>query len=430
MDNLKGEKKVLIKTEQIRRKLKSKVIKNGIWLYVLQIFNTVIPLITLPYITRILGAQEYGTFSISYNLIGYLMVVVEYGFGMSGARKASLANSITELHTTFTAIVISRLMLCIVCGLGTLIYGFLILQSDKQRTCLFLLFLIPLGIILQQNWLFQGLQKMQYITITSVIARIISIICIFCFVKTPDDLVLYCTFYALTTILIGIIGTCFALKKIHIRFVKITLEDVIGELKSGWYVFTTSLSSKIFNTFGITVLGILSTEYYVGIYSAIQKIPQMVLLIWSPVAQVLYPVTSQRMTASYTEGRRYVIRIEKYILPCFILLVAAIAVCSKIIVKIAFGEEYANYHYLIYPLLAWVIFGILNNFLGIQTLLAGGYSKEYSKCFLIGVTITVISNIVLVYLFGVFGASISPAISEFVFGILLYFEVKKLGKKG
>ena len=101
----------------IGKMLKSKAVQNGMWLYVLQLFNTVIPLITLPYITRILGAAEYGVFSIAFNLIGYFQVVVEYGFAMSGARKASLSKGIDELHKTFTAIMLSRLLLCFLCFL-------------------------------------------------------------------------------------------------------------------------------------------------------------------------------------------------------------------------------------------------------------------------------------------------------------------------
>ena len=426
----KDNKTLMVISTNIKKLLGSKIVKNGIWLYVLQMFNTVIPLITLPYITRVLGAQEYGVFSIAFNLSGYLMVVVEYGFGMSGSRKASLAKNLDELHVTFTAIVVSRAFLCLICGVGTLFYGYLVIESEKQRLCLFLLYLIPLGIVLQQNWVFQGLQKMQYITLSSIIARLLSLVCIFCFVKTPDDLALYCVFYASTTIIIGIIGTYYVLSRIGLRFVKIGINNVLDELKSGWYVFTTSLSSKVFNTFGITVLGLLSTEYYVGVFSAIQKIPQMVLLIWSPIAQVLFPVTSQEMTASFKNGRKFVLRVEKWILPIFIILIVIIGSFARNIVAIAFGREFADYHYLIYPLLFWLIIGIINNFNGVQTLLAGGFYKEYSRCFLIGVMITVISNLALVHIFGVIGAAIAPAISEFVFGMLLFGVITKIGKRG
>ena len=64
----------------LKEKIKTKTMANGMWLYLLQIFNTVIPLITLPYVTRILGTTQYEVFSASFNIVGYLQVVVEYGF--------------------------------------------------------------------------------------------------------------------------------------------------------------------------------------------------------------------------------------------------------------------------------------------------------------------------------------------------------------
>ncbi|MCI1524616.1 MAG: oligosaccharide flippase family protein, partial [Lactobacillus crispatus] len=74
----------------LKDKLSSKVVNNGIWMYLLQLFNTVIPLITLPYITRILGTEKYGIFSTSFNIVGYLQVIVEYGFAMSATREIAL----------------------------------------------------------------------------------------------------------------------------------------------------------------------------------------------------------------------------------------------------------------------------------------------------------------------------------------------------
>lgn len=407
---------------------KSKAAKNGMWLYLLQFFNTVIPILTLPYITRILGASEYGVFSIALNLIGYFMVVVEYGFHMSGSRKASLANDINELHTTFTAIVAARALLCGICFIITLLYAAFFIDSAKQQMCLLIMFLIPLGMVFQQNWLFQGLQKMQYITITSVISRLLSLVCIFLFVKKPDDLPIYCICYSITTILVGVVGTCFAIRKIHIRFVRIQLKDVMNELRSGWYVFTTSLSSKVFSAFGVTVLGWMSTSYSVGIYSAIYKIPQLGLMLWSPISQVMYPITSVRMTKSYNDGRKYVKKLQKIIIPIFGGGILIVAIFAKLAIKIAFGAEYAPYYYIVYPLLLWVLFGIINNFLGIQTLLAGGFSREYSRCFTVGVLLTVALNLILIPLFDVMGASLAPAIAEFLFGVLLLAQIKRIDK--
>lgn len=74
----------------IKQLTTSKLIKNGFWLFVLQVFNTVVPMFTLPYITRILGPSGYGDFSLALNWILYLQVIVEYGFGYWGPERLRL----------------------------------------------------------------------------------------------------------------------------------------------------------------------------------------------------------------------------------------------------------------------------------------------------------------------------------------------------
>ena len=98
--------------------IKSKNAKNGAWLYLLQAFNTVVPLLTLPYITRVLGASTYGIFVISLNIISYLQVTIEYGFEMSATRKVALIGKdnkkTSRLHSTVLAARICILLVCLI----------------------------------------------------------------------------------------------------------------------------------------------------------------------------------------------------------------------------------------------------------------------------------------------------------------------------
>ena len=90
--------------------LKSKVLVNSAWLIVLQVFNTVVPLLTLPYITRVLGTSNYGVFSLALNWITYFQVIVEYGFGFTGARKVSIYGD-DGLQELYSRIITARIML-------------------------------------------------------------------------------------------------------------------------------------------------------------------------------------------------------------------------------------------------------------------------------------------------------------------------------
>ena len=156
--------------KKITSLLKSKVLVNSAWLIVLQVFNTVVPLLTLPYITRVLGTSNYGVFSLALNWITYFQVIVEYGFGFTGARKVSIYGD-DGLQELYSRIITARIML--LGGTYLVMNGLsIILRVDKaQYISMNILFLIVLGVAFQLTWLFQGKQDMKLIAIVNAVSR-------------------------------------------------------------------------------------------------------------------------------------------------------------------------------------------------------------------------------------------------------------------
>ena len=410
----------------IKRVKDSRAVHNAIWLYMMQMFNSVIPLLTLPYITRVLGEAGYGLFSKVFNIVGYLQVIIEWGFGMSGARKAALTTDKEELNRLFSAFIFVRAILLILC---CFIISPIILVMNinmEERICFIAFGLMLIGTVLQQNWLFQGIQKMEYIAIISIVSRLISLVGIFAFVRSQKDIFLYCLLYSITSFCGGVFGTGIAVFKEKMRFTVQGIRSAWTELKDGWHVFTTSLSTKFFGAFGITVLGIVASNAEIGVFSAIQKIPSIVMLAWTPISQILYPISSRRFGESVDSGKQFVLKCRRFFLFLFSAIILFIALGAKPIIGLLYGEGYACRFFLVYPLLIWLLLGINNNFWGIQTLLASGHSKEYSKCFQISVAVMVAANIILIHFWRDLGAAIAPAISELSLSVLLYAEIKKI----
>lgn len=407
---------------------RDRIVENGVWLYILQLFNTVLPLATIPYITRILGPSGYGFFSYALNVVGYSQVVVEYGFGMSATRKVAIGpeDSEGELNMLFSAVVYSRLFLWSAVSICLAVYSLLSKIQLMSNICIWILHMGMIGYCFQQNWLFQGKQNMKYISVIGMVSRITSVVLVFLLVTDKDDVVIYCVLYSVTPIVIGAIGTVVAVLRFEVRFVRVSLNRMIEELKSGWNIFCTQFNSKIFNNIGITLLGIMYSAYEVGIYSAIHKIPNVLFLCWSPINQVLYPIFSREVSSSYSSGKKQVFKIQRKALVFFSVLVATLAVSARFLVSLLFGMEYIDYYYLVFPLLIWVLIGINNNFWGIQLMLGGGYDKEYRRCFNKSVVCTIIINICLVSRYGMLGAAWSPLLSEIVLSIMLYFGIKRI----
>lgn len=404
----------------------SKPLKNGVWLYLLQFFNTVLPLITLPYITRVMGAESYGVFSKSLNIIVYFQVVVEYGFGMSATRRVALNKTDkNRIERIFNEVLYSRLFLLILCNI--VIIAICIVSKDiKGMTCILILSSCLIGYCIQQNWLFQGMQEMKYVSVINIIARTISTLLIFLLINNKTQLYLYCFLYSVSPFISGFLGCYIANRRYKLSLLRPSLGQVINGLKDGWHVFTTQFSGKILNIVGITCLGIFNTDYEVGIYSAINKISQVFVLLWMPISQVLYPISSKKLSESFKSGTEFIFRMRRFFMLLFGTGVIFASMLSKQLVNIAFGKEYGAYYYLLIPQMVFVIVAINNNFLGCQMLLGGGYDSIYSKCFQITVIATIAINFIFIYLWGTVGASFSPLVSESFLSILLYNSFRKI----
>lgn len=414
---------------RINRLLKSKLVKNSMWLFVLKIMSTIIPMLTIPYITRILGATEYGIFSIALNWVLYFQVIVEYGFALTGARKIALDSSKENIQNLFNNIISSRLILFIVSFALMNILSLIFHLNIEIYLCMILLFTMVFGTALQLTWLFQGLQDMKFITITDSISRIVSVILIFLIITDSSDIYLYCILYSITTLLSSIISLILVKKKYNLKFKFATFSNIKKELADGKELFASACATKIFSGIGLTILGIVTTKRITGIYSAISKIPLVLTYMFAPISQALYPYSSEQYQKSFDYAINKIKKIAVPIAIFFTIISLIIAIFRNLIIFKLFGSEYVDYSVVLIPLVIQFIFAIINNFLGIQILVASGNQKKYSKVFIIDSTLMFILNILLGYKYKIYGVAFANPIGEIVLTILLYFEVSKI-KKG
>lgn len=392
--------------------LKNKVVTNSLYLYILQIFSTVIPLITLPYITRVLGVEQYGVFSKMLNYITYLKAFVEYGFALTGSKKVSLAQGQEEIDKAFSGIIFCKAINALLSFIVLFFLSIIFFADNGQWKCLAILSLLLLGEIFMQTWMLQGLQDMKFIMFVSVITNTISALLIFLFVKTPDDLLLYVGVYALTTLITAFVGVFVVMKKFRVRFVRVTFRELLVEYKEGWYLFTTSFATKVCTGMSITVLGIFASDAMIGGYSAIQKIPYILVTMFAPFGQALYPYMCRTYQEDTNKGISIIKKIGLGVLTLCVLGLALLIGLRHFVIKIVYGEEYLPWSNLVIPLGGWLVFSILNNILGIQILVARGYQKAYSYCFIVSVVLLVVLNFVMGYFFGVMGVAIATLIGE------------------
>lgn len=203
-------------------------------------------------------------------------------------------------------------------------------------------------------------------------------------------------------------------------------KDAKSALVEAWPLFISQAMSKVLSGFGVTVLGVTATSSAVGIYSAVYKIPYTMALFFNPISQAIYPDISAAFSKSKETGYNRVKRIATMVILLFTGAAIIITVFHHPIVWLLFGEEYANSSIILVPLAIWFVLSVINNFLGIQILVASGHQKEYSNAFFVSAICSVILYIVLGKLWGLFGIAFSTCIAELLLTILLMFNVKKV----
>lgn len=394
---------------------------------VLQGVNIIVPFLTIPYVTRVFGASTYGVFAVALNWVTYFQMIVEYGFDLSATRRVvGAADDPKRLGGLVSAVVAARLLLVALCLAATGVLAATCAATGEQLGCMVVLFSMLVGIALQLNWLFLGLQDMKFITVATAVARVASAVLIVLMVNRADQLLLYAFLYSFTFLLSGVLTHIFAWRKYRVRFAPIGFKDVCDAFKDGFPLFLSYAASKIISNVGVTVLGVFQTTAVVGSYSVVLKIPQIINMMFSPVSQALYPRVNEVCLRSKSEAKRYVLKLAIPIVGGFAVCLAAIVLLRGSLVGLLFGDDYLSCADALISLVLWVLLGVVNNFLGVQLLIPFGYQAVYSKLILADSVLSLVLNVVLGAAFGAMGVASAVAIAEAVLTALLFFNLRKV----
>lgn len=403
-----------------------KLLANTGWLLVLQAINIVLPFITVPYVTRVFGVELYGVFTLALNWVTYFQLVIEYGFNLSATKKVVEADGTDAYCRLVSSVVSARLVLLAACFCVMLgLYAFSAVDA-MQLGCMLVLFSMLLGIAIQLNWLFQGLQDMKVITIATAISRGFSVVLIFLLINNPSQLVLYSFFYSITFLASGLITHWFALRRYGIRMVKTSSHEIWEELKDGMPIFLSSAAGKIIGSVGITVLGAFSTSAVVGSYGAILKMPQMASMMFTPIGQALYPRVNEERMRSRRAAARLVFKMAVPTVALFAIGLAAMVLLRVPLIRLLFGDEYLTCADALIPLAVWVLFGIVNNYLGVQMLIPFGHQRLYSALMVADSLFALASNVVLGAAWGAMGVATAIAVSEVMLTLALVISLWKI----
>lgn len=328
-----------MKPSEIIAKLRSEeyrtVAENFISLSTLQVLVYVIPLITLPYLTRVLGVANYGlvNFAIAFNT--YFQILTDYGFGLSAVREISVNRDDPErVSEIFSSVMIIKGILTLV-SFGILLA---IIMTVPMFSANWLIYVFAFGLVVGSTispmWLYQGMERMKYITLLNVLTNLIFLATIFIFIKGPSDYLYVPLLQSLGTITAGVVSLWIIRTRFNVRF-HLPPSRVIWETFKDSTQFSLSRASvSIYTSSNSFFLGLFAGNTAVGYYSAAEKLYTAAQGLYNPLIQVTYPYMAK------TKNKLFHQNVLKYSMILNTLLCTLIIIFAPHIIRILFGAGY------------------------------------------------------------------------------------------
>ena len=389
--------------------------------------SMVLPLITFPYVSRILQPANVGRVNFSETFVGYFSLIACLGISTYGIRECAavrdnkeelerVSSEIFSLNVITTCLAYVLLLLTLILGNSSLLV---------YRTIILIQISSILFVTLGADWINSAMEDFVYITIRTLIFQIITLCMIFAFVKKPDDYLIYAGISVFASIGANFVNIFYRKRLCRVRF---TLNiNVQKHLPPIMWLFAISAVQTIFNSADVTMLGLMKDDYQVGLYTTAHKVTKIIGQLLASVGAVMIPQLS--IAFSNNDFGRANGLLKKILLFNFTIglpCIVGILMMAEDIILVVGGPEFSQAAPVLRLLSLSVLFSLVGgNFLGNVVLIPMKKEKYYMFVCAITAIVNVILNACLIPQFAAVGASIATAVNGFLICVLLLVNVDK-----
>ena len=402
---------------------KKSITKNYIYNVTYQLLAIILPVITTPYVSRVLGAENIGIYGYTISIVTYFILFGSLGVALYGQRQIAYErDDKKQISKTFWEVFLLRLFTMFV----SMILFYILFARNGQYSFYYKILLLDLiATMVDISWFFQGIEEFKKTVTRNIVIKIISVVCIFLFVKTSDDLVIYFLIYVLS-LLFGNLTLWVSLPK-FIQKVNIKSLDVLRHLKPTCVLFIPQIAVQVYTVLDKTMIGaFVANKSEVGYYEQSEKIIKMLLTIITSLGTVMLPRIANCFAKNEKETiKKYMINSFNVVFLLAFPLMFGIISVSNAFVPIFFGNGYDKVAIIMSTLSPIILFIGLSNVIGTQFLLPTNRQKEYTISVIYGAVVNLIFNSALIPKFAAIGATIGTVVAEFTVTMVQFYFVRK-----
>lgn len=392
--------------------------KNFLYNALYQIFILIIPLISAPYTSRVLGVDNVGIYSYTSSIVNYFMLFAMLGINNYGSRTiAKCSKDREKMSKAFMSIYLLQLIcVCLMLVIYLVTIPFI---NYEHKIILLIQTIMLISVGFDINWFFFGMEKFKITITRNIIIKLLTLVSIFVFVKESNDLWKYTSIISIGMLISQSYLWLFIGKEIE--FKKVSFKEILANLKPCLVLFIPVLSYSVYRVMDKIMIGSISSTTELGYYDCAERVIAIPVSFITALGTIMLPHMSK-------EKSDFNARIMSSFELCFCFIVPMIIgifVISEDFSVIFFGAEYYKTGSIIKFLLPSVLFIGIANVVRTNLLIPNEKDSVYVKSTILGALVNFFANIILIKDFGAYGACVGTILAEFC---VMFYQIIKTRK--
>jgi hypothetical protein len=395
------------------------VFANFGYLSLLQVAGYVFPLISMPYLARVIGADGFGKIAFASAIVVWIQTISDWGFNLTATRDVAQNRDNKELVSRIISNVLwARSVLTLLSGIILLLVVLLVPYLRENADIIFVTFLLVPGYILFPEWFFQAIEKMKYTTFFNLFLKLVFTVAVFVFIHKREDYLIQPLLTTIGYLLCGIGALYLIFKKWGYTLYKPQWIEIFKTIRNSTDVFVNNLMPNLYNSFSVMLLGFFGGSTANGIYDGGNRFPSIFYQFQSVLSRAFYPFLSRRPDKHSFYAK---LNIVSALVGSVILVLI-----SPLIIKIMLGDEFEKSVVVMQILSFSVVFLAMGYTYGTNFLIINHKEKPLRNLTFISSIVGMCVSVPLVYYFSYIGAAVTVLLCRGLLGVGSYVLAKRI----